>query len=186
VSTTSFSKNIRIDISLNWQHAVDLDLLAIYETKNENFGIIYYANQGDLDKFPYIKIAEDEGVDQEDGDYEESLTITKIDPEIKYIWICTWNYQKVLDGHGDDMENHQISTEVIIPMSHQHKRISIPLDLSTGNKIGESNFIALCVLDCHQKHNSQEFELKNLSAFHQLKSLNSIEIVSFLKRIGLD
>ncbi len=63
-----------VHAKLTWTTAVDLDLHAFYKTKEGKFGHISFANQGDLDKEPYIMLDEDAGVGNTAGDNEENIT----------------------------------------------------------------------------------------------------------------
>jgi uncharacterized protein involved in tellurium resistance len=87
-------------VSMTWsgnQKNVDFDLFAVYENKNGSLGLVYYANQGDLNAFPFIKISDDASGD--DADNEETLVIVNLD-EMKSVWLCCWDYKKVEQGQA--------------------------------------------------------------------------------------
>lgn len=89
--------NHKFVVSLRWSTAVDFDLAAGYETRQGKQGLIYYGNRGDLNCFPFIELSPDEGVDEADGDCEETLLVGSID-EMKYVWLFCWDYGQIQTG----------------------------------------------------------------------------------------
>jgi tellurite resistance protein TerA len=64
-----------IHVKLDWTKGVDLDLHAFYKTKSGEFGHIYFGDEGNLDKEPYIMLDKDAGVGSTAGNNEENLKI---------------------------------------------------------------------------------------------------------------
>ena len=74
----------QLKVSLIWTSAVDLDLMAFYKTKDGRTGGVYSNNYaggslGDLNQFPFIQLAGDEGVGALGGDNREDLRIANLD-----------------------------------------------------------------------------------------------------------
>ena len=44
----------QLTISMKWTTAVDFDLAAAYQTKTGQRGLVYFADLGHLDNFPYL------------------------------------------------------------------------------------------------------------------------------------
>jgi hypothetical protein len=174
-SSIRFSKNQRIDISMSWNSASDLDLLAIYEYDNSQFDILYYDQQGEANQFPFMTLSDDEGTEESDSLHEESMVIHRIDSRIKYIWICTWNYRSIVTNRLDDiLSHHEISTEIMLPSMNQNRRVVVPLELDSAY----SNFAILCLFDCSAQ---QEACVYNFSKTTNLNKLDPIDIINFIK-----
>lgn len=58
---------------LNWRKAVDLDLYAVYQTKDGKEGQVYFGSKGDLTRFPFIRLDKDAGVGSTAGNNEENI-----------------------------------------------------------------------------------------------------------------
>lgn len=89
--------DLKYTVTLSWTTAADFDLAAGYETKEGKQGLIYYGNRGDLNRFPFIELSPDEGVDEVDDDCEETLLVGSID-DMKYVWLFCWDYGQIQAG----------------------------------------------------------------------------------------
>ncbi len=86
------SKFVRITVTLNWTHAIDLDLYALYRTKDGKTGEIYHENRGSFKTFPFMKLDEDAGVGNTGGNNEENLHIASL-AQMDYVLIAVNIYQ---------------------------------------------------------------------------------------------
>ena len=86
------SKFVRITVTLSWTHAIDLDLYALYHTKDGKIGEIYHESRGSLKTFPFMKLDEDAGIGNVGGNNEENLHIASL-AEIDYVLIAVNIYQ---------------------------------------------------------------------------------------------
>lgn len=87
-STEIAKKLNKIKVQMTWTKGVDLDLHAFYRTKTGKTGQIYFANKGNLAKFPFIELDQDAGVGNTSGQNEENLTIASLE-NIETILIAT-------------------------------------------------------------------------------------------------
>jgi tellurite resistance protein TerA len=99
-------------VNLNWTSAIDFDLFAVYETKTGNLGIVYYADTGDLNTSPYMLLSDDEGVGDMGGDNQESLIISSLS-EMKYVWVCAWDYNAVTQSRPGRFDGSDLNMTVI-------------------------------------------------------------------------
>lgn len=86
-----------LTVKMTWTAAADFDLAALYKTKNDVAGLIYFGDLGDLKNFPFMALNKDEGVGDSAGNKEEVLTIAKLD-EMKFVWLLCWDYNRVKIG----------------------------------------------------------------------------------------
>lgn len=107
-----------VNARLKWQAAVDLDLIAAYELKTGETGIVDY----EIPNGPNIRLDTDAGVGDTPGQNEENITITTLD-DFKEIWFAArifltggtfsdYDGQVVVEANtGETMEVPLISTE---------------------------------------------------------------------------
>jgi uncharacterized protein involved in tellurium resistance len=95
-------------VSMKWTTAADFDLAVVYEAKNNQQGIVYFGDLGDMNKFPFMQLSGDEGVGDKGGDNEETLRITRLD-DMKYVWIFCWDYGKVQEGSAARFKDSDIT-----------------------------------------------------------------------------
>lgn len=84
-------------VRLCWTTAADFDLAAGYETNEGKQGLIYYGNRGDLNCFPFIELSSDDGVEETDGEFEETLAVAKLEG-MKHVWLFCWDYGQIQSG----------------------------------------------------------------------------------------
>jgi len=99
----------KLIVTLAWSSKVDLDLMAFYTKKDGTHGGVYsdqisqdVATLGDLNKFPFMKLSGDAGVNkQSEGEETEELRIIKLD-DISKLTIVALNYDaaKAKDGNA--------------------------------------------------------------------------------------
>jgi uncharacterized protein involved in tellurium resistance len=169
-SSASIPKNFKqLMISLTWSVEIDFDLFAVYQTYAGAFGIVYYNDLGNLNAFPFMKLSGDEGTDQKKGEHEESLLISKLS-EMKYVWVCAWDYQNVIASKAGRFENTDLKATVVDNMNNQ---ITIPLvDYNEGNTA------LLFTIDCSSLLTTN---LINSSKVTTLHGLNPTTLVKFLQ-----
>ena len=156
-------------VSMRWNTPVDFDLFAVYQTKNDRLGIIYYADLGNLNEFPFMLLSGDEGVDDTAGDNEESLVISSLS-EMKHIWICAWDYNKVMQSTQGRFQHGNLRITVTDDKGQQYQ---IPLvDQGVGN------MALIMTIDCTNPLMSR---LVNTSHVQTLKGLDTNALIQFLK-----
>jgi uncharacterized protein involved in tellurium resistance len=99
-------------VSMKWTTAADFDLAAVFEDKTGKQGIVYFGELGDLNKFPYMQLSGDEGVNDKDGEKEESMRIAKLE-DMKYVWITCWDYGKIQTGAPARFKDSDVSLSLI-------------------------------------------------------------------------
>lgn len=158
-------------VSMRWTTPVDFDIFAVYQTQTGRLGIIYYADMGDLNKFPYIQLSGDEGVNDTGGDNEETLVISNL-TEMKYVWICCWDYQQVIKQTQGRFDNCDLSITVIDD-GENSGGIQIPLvDHSRGNTA-----LVLTI----DRSNPITSNLVNTSQVTTLNGLDTQSLIKFLQ-----
>ncbi len=116
-------------VKLQWQAAVDLDLMAFYKTKDGRTGGIYSTNyaggsQGDLNAFPFIELSGDAGVGAAGGSNEETLRISKLD-NMAEVYICALNFTDASSGKNSPFSNYDGRVEIL---DDTGKSYVVPLD----------------------------------------------------------
>ncbi len=87
------SQFVRLTITLGWTQAVDLDLYALYRTKEGKTGEVYHDERGNLKSFPFMRLDDDAGIGNTGGNNEENLYITALD-EMDYVLIAVNIYKE--------------------------------------------------------------------------------------------
>ena len=88
-------------VTLKWTSAMDFDLCAVYETRDGKEGIVYYADQGDLNSFPHMQLSDDEGVGDTGGDNQEDLRVESRSDEQNICFLLglhccrKWQYSEI-------------------------------------------------------------------------------------------
>ena len=155
-------------VNLNWTSPVDFDLFAVYETKSGQVGIVYYGDQGDLNRHPYMQLSEDAGIDDQGGDNQETMIIAQLD-EMKYVWVCAWDYNMVKGGRAGRFDDCDLHMSVLSDQSE----FKIPLDT---HALG--NTALVLTIDNTSMITSS---LINSSEVMTLKGLDPNALVSFLR-----
>ena len=135
-------------VSLKWNTAVDLDLMAFYIAKDGRVGCIFssrYAGgtMGDLNAFPFIQLSEDAGVGAKGGENEEILRVTKMD-DIAELYICTINFTDAAQNRNVAFNTYNAHVMV---MDDKGDSVAVPLDSSQPGtvaiiaKIDNSSFM---------------------------------------------
>lgn len=138
----------KMDISLIWRAAVDLDLMAFYRTRDGRTGGVYSDNYeggtlGALDAFPYIRLSGDAGVGGIGGNNREVMSIARID-DFEEIYICALNFTDAVVGESHLFADYDARIEVTTDRGETH---SIPLDSTQPGSVAvicrfASGFIA--------------------------------------------
>jgi len=138
----------RIDISLIWNAAVDLDLMAFYRTKDGRAGGVYSDNYqggtfGALNAFPYIRLSGDAGIGGTGGNNREDMSITSIE-DFEEIYICALNFTDAAVGESHVFADYDATIHVTTDRGETHR---IPLDSTQPGSVAvicrfTSGFIA--------------------------------------------
>lgn len=99
-------------VTLKWTSAIDFDLAAIYETKEGQEGIVYFGDQGDLNKFPFMQLSDDEGVGDTGGENQEDLRVMDLSPMNK-VYIFCWDYPSLEKGDIARFKDSDITVNII-------------------------------------------------------------------------
>ena len=125
-------------VAMTWSTETDFDLFAVYHAKNGQKGIVYYNDMGDLNAFPFIKLSGDAGTNDSGGDNEESLVIVSLH-EMKYVWLCCWDYPKVEVGQPGRFAGSDLTIKV---MDDKGNDFVVPLVFS-----GQANVACIAKID---------------------------------------
>lgn len=98
-ATAEVGRFEELEVNMHWTTAADFDLAVVYETTKGTPGLVYFGDRGKLNEFPYIGLSGDQGVNDQAGDKQESLSITKLDG-MKKLWILVWDYGQVQKGNA--------------------------------------------------------------------------------------
>lgn len=155
-------------VNMTWTTAQDFDLFAVYETKSGSRNIVYYDTPGDLNDFPYMKLSGDAGVDEQAGDNVESLTIVDLS-QMKYVWLCCWDYNKVTSGTPISFGNSDLKIAV---MDDTGQNFEVPMA-----SFDNGNVVCIATID-----NSSPISTKlhNSSKVSTLRGLDPESLMSFL------
>jgi len=153
----------QLTISMQWTTAADFDLAAIYESKTNQRGLIYFGQLGSLDTFPYICLNRDEGVGDSEGQKEEVLNINNL-ADMKSIRLFCWDYGMVQVGKKARFKDSDVSLNISEDLG---KSNLVEIDTNeTGN---------VCYLASLDNINQNEITLTNTSLTGTLKGLKTIE-----------
>ena len=126
----------QLKVSLIWTSAVDLDLMAFYQTKDGRSGGVYSdnyssGNMGDLNVFPFMKLSGDEGVGATGGASREEMLVTKLD-DIEKLEIVAVNFTDASEGTNKTFSQYDARVEVITDSGESH---TISLDSSSSGSV---------------------------------------------------
>jgi tellurite resistance protein TerA len=116
-------------VTLRWTQDVDLDLMAFYKTKDGRTGGVFSENypggsMGNLNGFPFIQLSGDAGVNNQGGDNEEVLRISKLD-DMAEVYICTLNYTDASEKRDSSFANYDGG---VIVLDDKGESVAIPLN----------------------------------------------------------
>ena len=163
-----------LTVSMSWTTAADFDLAAAYETTKGKQGIVYFGDRGKLDKFPYMLISEDEGVDDTGGNNEEELQILRLD-HMRYVWIFCWDYNMVRRGQSARFNDSDVRLTIIDVFAN-----SVSVSIDTGDS---GNVCCIATID---NTNPGQTKLVNYSQAGTLKGLKTLEqLVDVVKQFNI-
>ena len=163
-------------VTLTWYspaspNNIDLDIFAVYEAKDGRRGVVYYKDLGDMNAFPFIKLSGDAGSDDDDvaGEKEESLVIVNLS-EMKYVWLCCWDYPKVESGQPGRLVGSNAKVTI---MDDKGNNFEVPLVCENAGNVAR-----IATID-----NSSPISIKllNSSRAGVLQGLNPGALMSFLQ-----
>ncbi|ELR98534.1 hypothetical protein [Gloeocapsa sp. PCC 73106] len=116
-------------VSLKWQAAVDLDLMAFYKSKDGRVGGVFSDNyaggtMGNLNSFPFIQLSGDAGVGATGGENEEILRVTKLD-DMAEIYICALNFTDAFQNRSQSFHNYDA---YVLLTDDRGESVAVPLD----------------------------------------------------------
>jgi len=119
----------QLQVTLKWTKNVDLDLMAFYRTKDERTGGVFSdqipgGTLGNLNSFPFIQHSGDEGSEDESGDNQEQIIISKLD-DMAEVYICALNYTDA--SEGKDVTFSEYDGGVVV-LDNKGQSIGVPLD----------------------------------------------------------
>lgn len=117
-----------LTIHLHWDTTLDLDIFAIFETKDGEKGMIYFANSGSLEEAPFIELLFDFEFSEIPVDHQEIIAISKMDAE--NIWIFGWDFDAVQDEHTLNFKEQDMFLEI---RCQEQQFLTSAVDLSEGN-----------------------------------------------------
>lgn len=156
-------------VAMTWTCSADFDLFAVYEAKDGRRGIVYYKDLGDMNAFPFIKLSGDAGTDDSGGDNEESLVIVSL-TEMKYVWLCCWDYPKVEAGQPGRFGGSDVKITI---MDDKGNNFEVPMVCTE-----QGNVARIATID-----NTSPISIKllNSSRAGVLQGLNPGALMSFLQ-----
>ena len=93
-------------IKLQWSTTEDFDIAVLFQTKSDRYDMVYFANRGNLDTYPYIKLDKDERGGA--GLKTETILINNLD-EIEKLAIIAWDYSNSGSAANFDKSDVQIA-----------------------------------------------------------------------------
>jgi uncharacterized protein involved in tellurium resistance len=164
-------ENASIDVSkpltvtMKWTTAADFDLAAAYETKAGKQGLIYFGDKGNLNKFPYINLSEDEGVGDAGGNNEETMRINRL-TDMKSVWIFCWDYGMVQKGKSARFKDSDVKLTIT---DDADNKISVAID--TGDS---GNVCCLATIDSSNPEGAKFINYSQVGTLNGLKRLEQL------------
>gem|GEM_PF-380901 len=158
----------QLTASLKWTTAADFDLAAVYESKDDKRGLIYFGELGKQDAFPYIRLGKDAGIGDTSGYKTEEMIVNNLDM-MKSLWFFCWDYGMVQEGKKARFKESDVSL-TISDDSGNHTSIEI----ETGGNV--------CYLANIDNTHPKGAKLTNTRVAGTLQGLKSIEQLMALVR----
>jgi uncharacterized protein involved in tellurium resistance len=175
LSLTTLVNLDEIVVDLTWTSAVDFDLIAVYQKKDGSIGIVYYADKGSTTAFPFIQAFEDAGIGDEGGDNSEKLIVSSpAFREMKFVWFCCWDYNKVTKGESGRMDG----SDIVIKMAAADSQFALDEFQVPLVSVSDGNIACVATLD-----NSDAAlgpQLVNSSKSTTLDGLNPEALMAFI------
>ncbi len=176
--TSAIDASQPLTVSMSWTTAADFDLAAAYETNTGKQGIVYFGDRGSLEKFPYMMLSEDQGVDDtvddSDGINEEELQIIRLD-HMKYVWIFCWDYNMVRRGQSARFNDSDVKLTIIDVFAN-----SVSVSIDTGDS---GNVCCIATID---NTNPGHTKLINYSQAGTLKGLKTLDqLIKVVKQFNI-
>jgi uncharacterized protein involved in tellurium resistance len=109
--------------TMTWKTSIDLDLYAIYKTKDGNEGRIYFGNKGRLNSAPFIQLDQDAGIGDTGGDNEENVRFADLS-NLEHVLIVANIYGKS-NARFTDYDGHVIvrggDNDIDVPLISKDK-----------------------------------------------------------------
>lgn len=117
-----------LTIHLHWDATLDLDIFAIYETKDGKRELIYFASSGSQEEFPFIELLFDFEFSEIPVDNQEIIALSKM--EVEKIWIFAWDFDAVQEARTINFQEQKVFLEIRAP---KKVLLTDPKDLGEGN-----------------------------------------------------
>lgn len=162
----------QLKATLKWNTATDFDLVAIYVNEQNQAGMIFFNDQGNLNQFPFMKLSGDAGIADtvDSGGNEETLVIAKIDSTIKSIYLVCWDYEAARNGKEARFDKN---LKMQITSVSENSSDNLEVTLASGLQVGSNGVIVASI-----EKSGLIYEYKNLSEGFQLFNLNPSNILS--------
>jgi len=174
----------KLNVSLIWSSAVDLDLMAFYKTKDGRVGGIYsdhYAGGflGDLNRFPFIQLSGDAGVGAVAGDNREELRITRLD-DFEALYIVAINFTDASSKIHKVFADYDAQVEIVTDRGNNY---TVALDSTQSGSVAilcqfTSTFIGSSLVN-----NSDVMSFKELTS--NVPGASAIQLASKGEKLGI-
>lgn len=154
-----------LTVTMNWTTEADFDLAALYKTKNDVAGLVYFGDLGDLKSFPFMALDKDEGVGDSAGSKREVLTIAKLD-EMKFVWLLCWDYNRVKNGEKARFAD----SDVVLTFTDQSGQSNL-VNLDSQES---GNVCCLAVIDNSSSIGAMLINASRPATLHGLKTLEQL------------
>lgn len=161
----------RMNVSLTWTAAVDLDLMAFYKRKDGTTGGLYSPNYkggslGDLDAFPFMRLSGDAGLGATAGDNRETLQIVRLG-DLTELYIVAINFTDAVAGTGRVFADYDARVEVASDTGDKHV---VSLDSTESGSVAvlckfTSDFMGASLINDSEVMDFQTFQERIPGAF---------------------
>lgn len=157
-----FLSSEELTVHLHWDAGLDLDIFAIYEAKDGQRGLVYFANSGSLEEFPFIELLFDFEFSEIPVDNQEIIAISKM--EVDKIWIFGWDFDAVQEGVNINFQEQKVYLEL---------RAKEQIVQTASADLGEGN---LALMGIFQKGKSKENAVSEGFSFTNCSEVRTIEL----------
>jgi len=150
-----------LTVHLHWDATTDLDIFAIYENKDGQKGLVYFAEAGATKEYPFIELLFSFEFSGIPVDNQEIIGIGQMD--MNKIWILGWDFDAVQEGVATDFEEQRVYLEI---------RCKDKVVLTRSEDLGKGN---LAVMGCFHKDDSNQFVFRNRSEMREISVPEQME-----------
>ncbi|WP_353572649.1 hypothetical protein [Candidatus Albibeggiatoa sp. nov. BB20] len=154
-----------LTVNMNWSTAADFDLAVIYKTKENEQGIVYFGDLGQLEQFPYIQLDKDAGVGDTTGSKQETLRIKHLN-DMKYVWLFCWDYGMVKIGKTARFTGSDVNLHLL---DHEGNQNIVELD-----DVEDGNVCCIATIDNTSPTGAMLINISRSATLHKLETLNQL------------